>query len=99
MAQGIKEPFFRRNPKVAFRFLKKECVLYTTFDNKFHQLNEIGTKIWKLCVGWTSLNKIVSSICKEYDIRRKKAENDITYFLIKMNKAKLLFIKDNDKKY
>ncbi len=99
VTKGIKESFFKRNPNVAFRAFKKECILYTTFDNKFHQLNEISTKIWRLCARWTSLGEIVSSICKEYDVEREKARDDIMHFLAKMNKAKLLLIKGDDKKY
>lgn len=85
--------FIKRNPHIAFRIFGKETIIYSSLENKIHCLNEIGTKVWELSVGWVSLEKILTYICKEYDIKWGKAESDILNLIKKMKRAKLLLTK------
>lgn len=39
-------------------------------------LNDTGTFIWKLCDGKTTVAKIVDNVCRQFDVRKSRAEKD-----------------------
>lgn len=83
----------KRNPSVSFRVLDGECFIYTSFDDRFHHLNETAALIWARCAKWISIESILSSISKDYETVRSKVKKDAESFIKEMSNAKLLFIK------
>lgn len=39
-------------------------------------LNDTGTFIWKLCDGKTTVAKIIDNVCRQFDVRKSRAEKD-----------------------
>ena len=83
----------KRNSSVPFRSLDGECFIYSSFDDRFHHLNETAALIWKSCAKWVSIESILSSIFRDYKIERSEAKKDAESFIKEMSNAKLLFIK------
>ena len=49
--------------------------------NSIYILNELGTQIWDLIDGQSSINRIAEEICKSYDVGPEEAEKDTIEFL------------------
>jgi hypothetical protein len=49
--------------------------------NSIYVLNELGTQIWDLIDGQSSINRIIEEICKTYDVGPDEAEKDTIEFL------------------
>jgi hypothetical protein len=49
--------------------------------NSIYVLNELGTQIWELIDGQTSINRMIEEICKAYDVGPEDAEKDAIEFL------------------
>jgi hypothetical protein len=68
-------------PKLAARRVAGEMVILNADDSSLYVLNELGTAIWDAADGQTSLQTIVDSICREYDVDRAIAEQDVDGFV------------------
>jgi len=49
--------------------------------NSIYVLNELGTQIWELIDGKSSIHRMIEEICKAYDVGPKEAEKDAIEFL------------------
>jgi hypothetical protein len=49
--------------------------------NSIYVLNELGTQIWELIDGQSSINRMIEEICKAYEVGPKEAEKDTIEFL------------------
>jgi hypothetical protein len=49
--------------------------------NSIYVLNELGTQIWELIDGKSSINRITEEICKAYDVGPEEAEKDTIEFI------------------
>jgi len=49
--------------------------------NSIYILNELGTQIWELIDGKSSINRIIEEICKAYDVGPEESEKDTIEFL------------------
>ena len=49
--------------------------------NSIYVLNELGTQIWDLIDGRSSINQMIEEICKAYDVGPEEAEKDTIEFL------------------
>ena len=59
-----------------------------------YTLNELGTFIWQLLDGQTSINQIVEAICQNYDITPDEAMKDTLDFLRSLETRGLVGLKD-----
>ena len=55
-----------------------------------YTLNEVGTLIWELINGRTSVSEIVEAVCSQYDIAPKEAAKDVLDFLGSLEAASLI---------
>ena len=55
-----------------------------------YTLNEVGTMIWQLIDGDTSLSQIVDAVTGEYDIGEAEAKKDVVDFLNSLEAAGLI---------
>jgi hypothetical protein len=83
----------KQNPSVPFRVLDGECFIYSSFDDRFHHLNETAALIWESCAKWISIESILLAIYRDYKIERSKLKKDVESFIEEMSNTKLLFIK------
>ena len=58
--------------------------------DSIYTLNELGTKIWKLIDGRTSVSKIIEAVCREYDVATEVAKKDVEEFLHSIEVAGLI---------
>jgi len=49
--------------------------------NSIYVLNELGTHIWEMMDGKSSLNRIIEEICSAYDVGPEQAEKDTLEFV------------------
>jgi hypothetical protein len=49
--------------------------------NSIYVLNELGTQIWELIDGKSSINRMIEEICKAYDVGPEEAEKDTIEFI------------------
>ncbi len=49
--------------------------------NSIYTLNELGTRIWELIDGKTSIDRMIGEICEAYDVGPEEAEKDTIEFL------------------
>ena len=65
--------------------------------DSIYTLNEVGTFVWKLIDGKTSLNQIVDAVCNKYDTTPKQAEKDVTELVSSLEVAGLIHSSVNKK--
>ncbi len=58
--------------------------------NSIYVLNELGTQIWELINGKTSIDRIIGEICKAYDVGPEEAEKDTMEFLSSLEVSGLI---------
>jgi len=50
--------------------------IYTLDEDSIYTLDEVGSLVWKLIDGQTSVSQIIDAICSEYDTAPEEAEKD-----------------------
>ena len=58
--------------------------------NSIYILNELGTQIWELIDGRSSINRIIEEICEAYDVGPEEAEKDAIEFLNSLEVSNLI---------
>ena len=67
----------RRNDRVG----KLVGFCFRVPDAKAVQLDEVGTFVWQLCDGSSTVEGIVKQTCKEYKLNRREVEISVTTYL------------------
>ena len=49
--------------------------------DSIYTLNEVGSMIWNLIDGKTSVDQIVEAVCGAYDVSPEEARKDVLHFL------------------
>ena len=75
-----------------WREVAEETIILTRDEFWIHTLNELGSKIWKLSDGKTTINEIVSKVCEEFEVDRVVAEKDTIKFIQKLLKKSLIVL-------
>ncbi len=60
-------------------------------------LNEVGTLVWELIDGQTSVSQIVVAICNECDVAQEEAEKDVIELLGSLEAAGLIHTYEESK--
>ncbi len=58
--------------------------------NSIYTLNELGTMIWRLMDGQTSISQIIEAVGREYEVTPGEARKDIFAFLADLKAAGLI---------
>ncbi|MBN1621403.1 MAG: PqqD family protein [Endomicrobiales bacterium] len=82
----------RRTPHVAYRIISGQAFVVNTKNSTLHELDEVGTFIWKLIKGTGESSKIVNKVYKNYEVDRKKAQDDVMEFLSQLKEKGLIDI-------
>ena len=69
---------------------KKQGILLKLEDGNYYGINEIGIRIWELLDGKSDTENIISSICREFGVNKKKASSDVQRFLKELEKEGLI---------
>ncbi len=69
------------HPQTAGRVIDGEAVLILSDSAEINVLNPVGSRIFELVDGDTSLEQIVETIVQEYNVERADAERDALSFI------------------
>jgi len=58
--------------------------------NSIYALNELGTMIWRLIDGQTSISQIREAVCREYEVPPDEAQKDIFALLTDLESVGLI---------
>ena len=91
--------YYGKDSDLVTRCVAGETIIVPVRNNvgdldSIYTLNEIGTMIWELIDGKSTINRMIEEICKAYDVRREEAENDTLEFLKSLEEAGLLRLRD-----
>jgi methyltransferase-like protein len=91
-----------KKPKLKDTFTIEEKAGYITRESeagimlmdynkgKIYEVNEVGSRIVKMCDGNHQIKDIQEAICKEYDVEREVMEKDMAEFFKKMEGYKTI---------
>lgn len=77
---------------VLFQELEGELVLLNLANEQYFGLDNIGGRIWNLLEQDQSVDKVIESICSEYDVDLARATQDINALLEALAEANLVVI-------
>jgi hypothetical protein len=76
---------------LAFNRLQDQIIIIDfNSDRQFHQVNELGARIWELCDGKNTELDIANTLFEEFDVERSTLEKDLTSFLSELKNNELL---------
>ena len=81
--------YFTKNPSMVAREIAGEMILVPVKQNAsdlqcMYTLNGVGTRIWELINGHTTVDGITSTIVREYEVETPQAKADVVEFLDQM---------------
>ena len=82
-----------KNKDLEVKTFEGEAIVLNPKEGSFYKLNEVGTVIFQNANGKTSVKKIVEKICKEFDVKKDKAEKDTLKFVKDLEKKKFIKLK------
>jgi predicted nucleic acid-binding protein len=82
----------KQSKEVAHQQVLNETVVVVPRKATIHLLNPTGTFIWKAARNGVSLRKLVSLLCAEYRVSRKRAERDCLAFVGQLKKKGILVV-------
>ena len=83
------------NPKqvkhITTRNLNEESIIIDLHEKRmFHQLNPVGSFIWKKCDGKHTLDEICHQLTQEFNIDLQTAQKDVDEFVNQLQERSLL---------
>jgi hypothetical protein len=72
--------------------LNGEKVMMNIEKGKYFALNEVGSRIWDIIHGPTSVEDITNELINEYEVDNLVCEKAVVEFLQEMNDAELIVI-------
>lgn len=86
---------FAKGSDLVTRCIAGETIVVPVSGNagdldSIYTLNEVGSLVWQLLDGHISINQIVSTVCKDYDVGKGEAEKDIIEFIGSLQAAGLI---------
>jgi len=84
----------QRNFRVATRTIDGEAVVVCSDDATLHSLNEVGTIIWEMSDGHTSMDDIAENLCTRFEIERGQALQDIEKFCENLAQKNILNVSE-----
>ena len=83
------------NETAAFRIIDNEAVILNLDNGIYYSLNEVGTKVWKLCTGSNSLRDITAAIVQEFEVQEEIVQRDVSEIISDLLKEGLVTINEN----
>jgi hypothetical protein len=71
------ETCFRKEEKVAWRTLDKDCILLHLTSGIYYTLNDVGTFLWESFDGKRRLQDIYEEMLDRYEVDPEVAKNDL----------------------
>jgi hypothetical protein len=88
------EKYVVRNKDMIWRMVGDEAFIIDKDGTKIHQLNSIGSEIWKISEGNLTIRQIIENICNNFEIAEVQAKADTIQFVENMLSQGLVELKD-----
>ncbi|GKS57778.1 hypothetical protein YTPLAS18_13050 [Nitrospira sp.] len=75
---------------VQFTVLDDEAVLLNLTNGHYYTLNRVGTMIWGSLDGRRPLNDTLDQLCKQFEVDRGRAHDDLVALVVRMEHEGLL---------
>jgi hypothetical protein len=75
------EKYVVRNRDMVWRMVGNEAFIIDKDGTKIHQLNRVGSEIWKISEGNLTIRQIIETICNQFEITEEEAEKDSAEFI------------------
>jgi hypothetical protein len=76
--------FPRRSERTAFRVVGGEALVMVVDRNALHRLNDVGSRVFELCDGQTSIDAMAEAIVKEFVVDAPTARADVQNFITEL---------------
>jgi len=83
-----------RNRDMIWRMVGNEVFIIDKDGTKIHQLNRVGSEIWKNSEGNLTIRQIIENICNHFEITAEEAEKDSAQFIEQMLTQGLVTLTD-----
>jgi hypothetical protein len=70
-----------RSERVAYRVIDGEALVMVVDRKALHRLNDVGSRVFELCDGQTSVDSIVEAIVREFVVDASTARADVEKFI------------------
>jgi uncharacterized BrkB/YihY/UPF0761 family membrane protein len=83
---------FRHSPESVSKIIEQEAIVIMPAQGKVNVFNELGSLIWTLSDGNSTVTEIVNHICEDYDVPREQVEHDVFEFIERLVTRGMLVI-------
>lgn len=77
----------RKAERIAARVIDGEALIMVIDRRELHRLSEVGTRVFELCDGASTVGTIVDVIVREFEVEPEIARSDIEQFLTQLSTA------------
>jgi hypothetical protein len=77
---------------LSVRELGDTIIIINENGDELHSLDELGSFIWKVIDGRSSIQDILNKLTGEYEVERLRAKEDLNKFLTLLSEKKLIDI-------
>ena len=81
---------FSKNEEIDDTDLDGEKVMMNLDKGQYFMMNEVGSRIWELIEGNTSIVNIIETLTNEYQVDEETCENTVMEFLGRLKDAELI---------
>jgi hypothetical protein len=73
-----------RSERTAYRVVGGEALIMVVDRKELHRLNDVGSRVFELCDGKTSVDGIVEAIVREFVVDPPTARTDVEKFITEL---------------
>lgn len=83
-AQAIPAGLPCRSDRIAYREISGEALVMVVDRKTLHRLNDVGSRVFALCDGRTTVDAIVEVIVREFVVDAQTARTDVETFIAEL---------------
>jgi hypothetical protein len=83
-----------RNKDAVWRMVGNEVFIISKDGSKIHQINRVGSEIWKNSDGKLTIRQIIENVCDHFEIDAEEAQKDSVQFIENMLTKGLVALND-----
>lgn len=72
--------------------LGEELLMMSISQNKYFNLNEIGTVIWQLLEQPRTIEQLIDALTAQFDVSRETAQAELTTFIAALRERELIAV-------
>lgn len=79
-----------KSNELSVRELGTNIIIISESGKELHTLDDIGSFIWKVIDGHSTVTAILNKICDEYDVDMSRAKSDLLSYLKELSSKGLI---------